>query len=333
MNALSKSFAMAAVALALAGCAQQPPRADDPAPRADFAAAPSYTFSPGDEFDLRVPDAPQLDLSLRVAPDGRVSLPLVGAVQFEGRSVDAVQEELRERMERLAGDPQRREYLLRPNDEIEIKFPFAAQLNEMVRLRPDGRIQLQMVGTVQAEGRSPEELQAELQRRYARWVRKPEVAVIVRSVSSQSVRTANGLGRAGLSGLRPVIVLRNFQPAQVFVGGEVARPSTMVYRPGLSLMQAMVEAGGQLPSGDPARLMILRRSADNTVLVLDAGFDADALRSPGRDIPLRPYDVVLLPKSGAATLADNLNQYVFNLVPFLRNSSIGATYNLGHYRP
>jgi hypothetical protein len=42
---------------------------------------------------------------------------------------------------------------------------------------------------------------------------------------------------------------------------------------------------------------------------------------------------VILPKSSVATLADNLNQYVFNLVPFLRNSSLGATYNLGNYRP
>ncbi|MDZ7812997.1 MAG: polysaccharide biosynthesis/export family protein [Ideonella sp.] len=36
---------------------------------------PPYRFGVGDEFDLRVPDAPQLDLALKVRPDGKVSLP------------------------------------------------------------------------------------------------------------------------------------------------------------------------------------------------------------------------------------------------------------------
>jgi polysaccharide export outer membrane protein len=288
----------------------------------------AFTLSPGDEFDLRVPDAPQFEQTLKVRPDGSVSLPLIGTLRVQGRNVEDIQSELRERMNKLAGDRMRREYLLHPNDEIEIKFPFQATLNEVVKLRPDGKIQLQMVGTVQAEGLSPEELQRNLISRYARWLRKPDLAVMVRSVNSQSVRTADGSGRAGLRDLKPAIVVRNFTPPQVFVGGEVARPGTLAYRPGLSLVQAVVESGGQLASGDPSKLVILRRGPDNAVEVIQSGFDADVLRSPDRDILLRPFDVVMLPKSGVATLADNLNQYVFNLVPFLRNSSVGATYNI-----
>ncbi|MEJ8847294.1 polysaccharide biosynthesis/export family protein [Variovorax rhizosphaerae] len=286
-----------------------------------------YTFSPGDEFDLRVPDAPQLDQSLRVLPDGTVSLPLMGLVRFQGRSVDEVQKDLRTRLDKLAGEAPNRDYLLRRNDELEIKFPFAVMLNDVVRLRPDGKIQLQLVGMVRAEGRSPEELAQDLRTRYATYLRNPDLAVIVRSVNSQSVRTANGVGRAGLQGLRPTIVVRSFQPAQVFVGGEVARPGMLPFRPGLSLVQAMVEAGGQLPSGDPSALILLRRGQDNTLEAVNAGFTADALRSPDRDILLRPYDVVMLPKSGVAIVADNLNQYLYNLVPFLRNGSVALNYD------
>jgi len=286
-----------------------------------------YTFSPGDEFDLRVPDAPQLDQSLRVLPDGNVSLPLTGVVRFQDRTVDEVQKDLRARLDKLAGEAPNREYLLRPNDELEIKFPFAAMLNDVVRLRPDGKIQLQLVGMVRAEGRSPEELAQDLRTRYATYVRNPDLAVIVRTVNSQSVRTANGTGRAGLHGLKPTIVIRSFQPPQVFVGGEVARPGTLPFRPGLSLVQAMVEAGGQLPSGDPSALILLRRRPDSTLEVVHTGFTADALRSPDRDILLRPFDVVMLPKSGVAIAADNLNQYVYNLVPFLKNSSIALNYD------
>jgi len=331
-------LALAFLATLLAGCSQTTTQIDERAQpllsghEASPADAMSYTFAPGDEFDLRVPDGPQFDQTARVRPDGHVSLPLIGTVRFQGRTVEDVQSELRLRMDSIAGNRLQREYLLHPNDEIEIKFPFAQQLNEAVRIRPDGKIQLQMVGSVQAEGLSPEALKRELGIRYRRWLRKPDVAVIVRSVNSQSVRTASGLGRAGLRGLEPVLVARGFQAPQIFVGGEVAKPGMLPFRSGLSLVQALVESGGHLPSGDPAALVILRRSSNNGVEVIQAGFDADRLRSPDRDILLRPYDVVVLPKSGAATLADNLNKYVFNLVPFLRNSSVGATYNIRGYQ-
>ena len=326
----------ALLSLALFGCAQTSSgRAPPPTPNLINAGIvppdqpqAAFVFSPGDEFELRVPDGPQYEQTLRVRPDGSASLSSIGTVKFQGRTVEEVQAELRERMDKLAGDRTAREYLLHPNDEIEIKFPFQPQLNEGARIRPDGKIQLQMVGTVQAEGLSPEELRGDLVKRYGRWLRRPDLAVLVRSVSSQNVRTAGGIGRAGLRDLNPVIVVRNFAPLQIFIGGEVARPQTLPYRPGISLVQALVEAGGQLPSGDPSRLVILRRGTDNSVEVIPGGFDTDILRSPDRDVLLRPFDVVLLPKSGAATLADNLNQYVFNLVPFLRNSSIGSTYNI-----
>jgi len=338
---------LASVALAgvLAGCAQpsnltpQTPvapaltqAASRPQASAPLATpAMDFRFSPGEEVDLRVPDAPQFDYTAKVRPDGLVSFPIIGSVRMEGRTVEEVERELRDRLDQLAGPPGSREYLLQPNDEIDIKFPYQSQLNETVKVRPDGKIQLQMVGTVQAEGMSPEALKTELVKRYARQLRKPDLAVIVRSVNSQSVRTADGNGRAGMRGLKPILIVRSFQSPQIFVGGEVARPGTLPYRPGLSLMQAMIEAGGQLPTSDPSELVILRRGAGDWVELLNAAFDTTQLRAPTKDVLLRPFDVVVLPKSGVATLADKLNLYVFNLAPFIKNSSVGVVYNTLSY--
>jgi len=338
----------------LSGCASRsgPPLAPPPPPPGLLLAAaapgaaaqaPNYSFSAGDEFDLRVPDAPQFDQSLKVRPDGKVSLALVGSVHVQGRTPEDVQAELRERITALAGVRGNREYLLQPGDEFDVKFPYQPQLNEAVRVRPDGKVQLQMIGTVQVEGVSPEELRATLRDRYARWLRNPELSVIVRSFATQNVRiggAGGSVGRAGLADLKPTLVVRNFQAPQVFIGGEVARPGVLAYRPGLSLLQAVVEAGGQLPSGDPRQLLVLRRTAGGGapaggsgaagagVEVIRAGFDATRLRTPDRDLTLQPFDIVLLPKSDPATLSDTLNQYVFNLVPFLRNSSFGFAYNI-----
>lgn len=329
-----------ACAMALAGCATPTSTPAEAAaldrllsPAASAASAPAvplrYTLSAGDEFDLKVPDAPQLEQTLRVRPDGKVSLPLIGSVHVQGRTPDDVQDELRERLAALAGQSAGREYLLHANDELDIKFPYLPSLNESLRVRPDGKLQLQLIGTVQAEGRSPEDLRTDLKQRYAKWLRNPELSVIVRTATSQSVRTQGaGSGRAGLAGLQPIIVVRNAQATQVFVGGEVARPGVLTWRPGLSLVQAMVEAGGHLPSGDREQLVVVRRNGLNGPQVLRIGTQADPIANPGQDIALEPFDVVLLPRNRASTLGDNLNQYVFNLVPLIRNSSFSFAYDV-----
>jgi polysaccharide export outer membrane protein len=294
----------------------------------DAPAPPRYTFDIGDEFDLRVPDAPQFDQTLKVRPDGKVSMALIGTVYVQGRTPDDVQAEIAERLKQLAGPAGSREYLLQPNDEIEIKLPYYPTLNEVMRIRPDGKIQLQLVGAVQAEGLSPEELQTQLHERYAHWLKVPEVSVIVRSVTTQNIRVGKGTGRAGLSNLQPEVIARTFQAPQIFVGGEVARPGVLAYRPGLSLVQALVEAGGHLPTADATQLVVLRRTASGGVEVINPALRASYLRYPDHDVPLRPSDIVVLPKSDIATLGDKLNQYVFNILPFVRNSSFGFSYNL-----
>jgi polysaccharide export outer membrane protein len=289
---------------------------------------PQYLLAVGDEIDIRVPDAPQLDQTLKVRPDGKVSLALVGTVLVQGRTPEDVQAELRERLQAMAGSPGQRDYLLQPNDDIEVKFPWYPQFNEVLRLRPDGKIALQLVGTLVAEGLSPEELQADLRSRYAKFLKSPELSVIVRSVTTQNVRVPGGTGRAGLAGLQPVVIARSFQAPQVFVGGEVGRPGVLAFRPGLSLVQALVEAGGQLPSGDIGQLLVLRRGPDDQAQSLHPALGADFLQHPDRDLLLQPFDVVLLPKSDVASLADRLNQYVFNLFPPLKNSALGFSYTL-----
>jgi protein involved in polysaccharide export with SLBB domain len=334
-----------AFALALAACSStplQPPNTPTAAaqvlPVAAAAAPPAYQFAIGDDFDLRVPDAPQFDQSLKVRPDGKVSLPLIGTLYVMGRTPEDVESELRERLRTLGGAPGTREYLLQPNDEIEVKFPYTPQFNEVQKLRPDGKIALQLVGTIDAQGRSPEELQAELRSRYARVLRSSELTVIVRSVTTQNIRiaTASGAvaGRAGLAALQPTIIVRSTQLPQVFVSGEVAKPGVLGWRTGLTLLQALAEAGGTLPTGDGAHIVVLRRVAATAgrpegMQVMRLDLPQDFARQPDRDVALQPSDIVLLPKSDIAVLGDKLNQYLFNIIPPLKNSSFSYAIQRG----
>ncbi len=55
---------------------------------------PPYRVYPGDELDISVPSAPELDKTLIVQPDGRISLPLIHTVMVADRTVGEVEQTL-----------------------------------------------------------------------------------------------------------------------------------------------------------------------------------------------------------------------------------------------
>lgn len=68
--------------------------------------APDYLLQPGDNMDVKFAQNPELNESVVVRPDGRISLPLAPEVQAGGRSVAAVREEVSNLYARELKDPQ-----------------------------------------------------------------------------------------------------------------------------------------------------------------------------------------------------------------------------------
>jgi protein involved in polysaccharide export with SLBB domain len=55
---------------------------------------PLYRLYPGDEMDVTVPSAPELNKTVIVQPDGRITLPLIAPQMAAGRSVEQLEEQL-----------------------------------------------------------------------------------------------------------------------------------------------------------------------------------------------------------------------------------------------
>jgi protein involved in polysaccharide export with SLBB domain len=55
---------------------------------------PQYRLYPGDEFDVVIPSAPELNKTVTVQPDGRVMLPLIAPQMAAGRSASEMEAEL-----------------------------------------------------------------------------------------------------------------------------------------------------------------------------------------------------------------------------------------------
>lgn len=105
---------------------------------------------------------------------------------------------------------------LAPGNILETKFFYVPERYENLTVRPDEKISLQLVAEIDVRRKTPLELKEELVRAYTGKLRIPEVTVIVRSLSER----------------------------RVYVAGEVKTPGFLPLPGRLTILEAMMEAGG-----------------------------------------------------------------------------------------
>lgn len=296
----------------------------------DAAVAVSqFLIAPTHELEIKIPERPDLSQSVRVPPDGRLSLPYIGSVMVAGRTPEAVEGEIGRRYRDLgAGAGVEKKYLIAVNDELQLRFPYAPTLDQTLRVRPDGRISAPLAGTLQAEGRSPEELEADLIDRYSEVLKRPELTVVVLSFSDRKVAVGNRTARAGFEDLHPIVIVKSSTAELVYVGGEVGQPGVQPYRASLTLLQAIVTAGGEKGTGEMSSVVILRKMSENQAQMIRRDLRADLEKGTTNDVYLQPSDIVIVPKTTIASVNEFLYNYIYTPLPITRNSTFGLFYNL-----
>jgi protein involved in polysaccharide export with SLBB domain len=178
-------------------------------------------------------------------------------------------------------------YFLQVGDQVDVRLYYHPELNDSALVRPDGKLSLPLIGDVIAAGRTPEDLGAQLVEKYeAVGLRSPSVAVVLRKSAGQ----------------------------RVFVGGEVGTPRMVTHEGRMTLAQAIFEAGGFKSTADRSSVVLLRDNGQGGAVVRNVNFDREVLKE-GRDIPLQPYDVVVVPQSGIAMANLFVEQYLSKMVP------------------
>lgn len=120
-------LALLAATAGLSACAGQPftpayrPTARfDEIPYANWSEQePAYRLYPGDQLDLVVPSAPELNRPLTVAPDGRVSLPLIGLMMVADRTIGENQQAISAALS---------SQLIRPEVELNLRTPVSLKV-------------------------------------------------------------------------------------------------------------------------------------------------------------------------------------------------------------
>jgi polysaccharide export outer membrane protein len=177
--------------------------------------------------------------------------------------------------------------LLGAGDVIELKFFSVPELNDTQTIRPDGRIALQLVGDVVAQGRTPAELREDLNRLYTPLLKKPDVTVIV----------------------------REFQDRKIYVGGEVLQPG-MIPMPGsMTALEAIMQAGGFDFHRAAVQSVVIIRHKDGQRYGASLDF-SDALA--GKDyepFELEPHDIVFIPQTRITKVAQWIDQHINQMIP------------------
>ncbi|MDG2303921.1 MAG: polysaccharide biosynthesis/export family protein [Candidatus Binatia bacterium] len=177
-------------------------------------------------------------------------------------------------------------YRLAPGDIIDIKFPYHPEENERVPVRPDGMIDLQVVGDIDAAGMTVAELEAEIVALASRTLRDPVVSVVIAQLAEH----------------------------KVYVGGDVLRPGFVNYRDGLTPLQAVIERGGFTDTAKSDEVLYITRIGEEIQaqrLDLESIIDGD---STG-EVIMAPDDVVFVPKTFIGKADVWVDQWIRGLLP------------------
>ncbi|WP_421994049.1 XrtA/PEP-CTERM system exopolysaccharide export protein [Roseococcus sp.] len=165
-------------------------------------------------------------------------------------------------------------YLLGPGDTLTVFVYRAPELSAPdLPIRPDGRISLPLIPDIQAAGRSPTALARDIEEQLRRYVREPNVTVMVRTFLGPSNQ-------------------------QIRVIGEAAQPMGLPYRDGRTVMDVMIGARGLTRYAAGNRAEIIRRDGpDGRREVIRVRLN-DLMRGGdvSQDLAMRPGDTLVIPQ-------------------------------------
>lgn len=158
------------------------------------------------------------------------------------------------------------DYIIGPEDVLEISVWKNEDLSKIVTVRPDGKISLPLVGDVKAAGLSPEELKNKITFELKSYLETAVVSVIIQEVNSY----------------------------KVFITGEVNSPGTYKLKSKTTFLQVISMAGGFTPYASKNDIVLVRLKDDTSVEKIKVRFN-DLVYKEEAPIILMPGDSIFVP--------------------------------------
>lgn len=167
----------------------------------------------------------------------------------------------------VAPSPEPLSYIIGAGDVLHLFVWKEPELTRDVTVRLDGKITVPLLGDVEAAGRTPVELGADIGKNLGRFMTTPSVTV--------------GIAQA--------------RSARFYVLGEVAKPGDYPFPGGINVLQALALAGGCKEYAKTDRILIIRQEG-GTQIVMPVNYKRLASgRDLTQNILLRPGDTIVVP--------------------------------------
>ena len=168
------------------------------------------------------------------------------------------------------------DYIIGPEDVLDITVWKNADLSKIVQVRPDGKISLPLIGDVVAVNRTSIQLTEEISTRLKAYMENPTVSIVVKEVNSYAI----------------------------FVLGEVVKPGRYPLKSKTTLLQAVTLASGFTPVASRNKIVIFRFAKDGEPLTkIKASYDDIVLRDgTNQNIELKPGDTIVVPSESMVVI-------------------------------
>ena len=158
-------------------------------------------------------------------------------------------------------------YRIGANDILSIYVWKEPDLTRDITVMPDGRITFPLIGEIQAQGQTVNQLKKTISQNLEKYVTAPEVTVIVSESRSRIIYTI----------------------------GKVTRPGPYPLAPDMTVLQALSAAGGFTEWADTKNILIVRREGDKEVQLQFNYKEFTDGRNLQQNILLKPNDTIVVP--------------------------------------
>jgi len=172
------------------------------------------------------------------------------------------------------------DYIIGPEDILDISVWKNADLSKIVTVRPDGKISLPLIGDLQAAGLTPQTLRHVITNKLRQYQDSAVVSVIVQTVNSY----------------------------RIFILGQVTAPGTYLLKSKTTILQAISLAGGFTQYASKNSMILIRRKTDGSGNKKIKVRLKDLLNPPGnsrgffshrkkldKNLVLKPGDTIFVP--------------------------------------
>ncbi len=264
-----------------------------------------YRIQAEDQLDIEFNFHPELNRTVRVRPDGGISIPRKKDVKVSGMTAGQVKVMLEKNYSDLLKEPEItvtvREFQTKKN---ELRAAISTGANGQTRqipIDPDGQIALPMIPAVRATDKTVPELNQEINNIYARLVKGVKVSVLLRTIVGNVF----------------------------FVDGEVTNPGVYTATDVVSVQQAIARAGGMTDTAEPRTVLVVSKGPGGKFITRTTNL---SLLTSNKDFPLQRGDLVYVPKSQISRADTWVDQNIRQLLLF-NGWSLGLSGAFGRTTP